>query len=166
MLTKKWSDICILHQFSRGHNLTPKGSSNYISRTAKLLHDMYKLKRVITSYFRRWQVRMFHGKWDVIRTFSGWKTWKNNTEFHQNFTEFYKKKGRGSVWNSNILDHQQWKGKNANKLWQKLSNMSWNIELGSKTSFVWEKKNHKTISEISFTLVQCSLKCRVAFFRK
>ena len=42
--------------------------------------------------------------------------------------------------------------------------MSWNTELDWKTSFVWEKKNHKTISETSSTLVQCSLKSRSHFF--
>ena len=55
------------------------------------------------------------------------------------------------------------KGKNVNKLWQKLSHMSINSGLDLKTSFVREKKKCMTTSEISI-LVQCSLKCGVAFF--
>ena len=37
----------MLPTFSRGHNQKLKVASNYIHRTAELLHDMYKLQRII-----------------------------------------------------------------------------------------------------------------------
>ena len=67
-------------------------------------------------------------------------------------TSFYKK-GVGAM-----VEYQNSKCKNVNKLWIKLSNMSTNTRL------VWEKKERIIISQISSVLVRCSLKCRFAFF--
>ena len=75
---------------------------------------------------------------------------------------FFIKRCRGNELQIRIIS----KGKNVNKLWQKLSNMSINIGLDLKARLVWEKKKHVTISEISSALVQCPLKCGVALFCK
>ena len=47
-----------------------------------------------------------------------------------------------SVEHRKYVEYQKWKGKNVNKLWQKLSNMSINTRL------VWEKKKRIITSQI------------------
>ena len=47
-LQKKWPDIYILPQFSRGHNQRPKIVPNK-RRTVEVLPNMYKLQRLLTS---------------------------------------------------------------------------------------------------------------------
>ena len=55
-------------------------------------------------------------------------------------------------------DYQKSNDKNADKLWQKISNMSINTRLVS------EKKKRIITSQVSSILGQCSLKCGVVFF--
>ena len=63
-----------------------------------------------------------------------------------------------------FVEYQKSKGKNANKVWQKLSYMSINIVLDLKARLVWEKKKRIITSEISSISMQWSLKCGVVFF--
>ena len=97
----------------------------------------------------------------MIRTFLGWKSSKNNIEPYQNFPAFYKRR-RCTGWNSKAVEHQWSKGRNINKLWERLSNMLINTGLDLKTRFVSEKRKHVK-REKSSTLVQNSLKCGVVF---
>ena len=76
------------------------------------------------------------------------------------------KRHRCNGWTSKFEECQSSKGKNINKLWQKLSNISINTGLDLKIRFVWKKKKHITISEISSTLVGYSSKCRVVQYVK
>ena len=55
-------------------------------------------------------------------------------------------------------EYQKSKGKDVNKLYQKLSNMSINTGLVLKTRLVWEKKKCVVASEISSILMQCSVR--------
>ena len=64
--------------------------------------------------------------------------------------------------------YQKSKGKDVNKLYQKLSNMSINTGLVLKTRLVWAKKKCIVASEISSILMQCSVRIfceRVIIFK-
>ena len=70
---------------------------------------------------------------NMIRTFCSCKTKKNNIEPHQNFTGSYKK-----MW-------RLWINSNINRI-SKRNNKVWNLW----TRFIWEKKKHTIISEMSW----------------
>ena len=55
-------------------------------------------------------------------------------------------------------EYQKSKGKDVNKLYQKLSNMSINTGLVLKTRLVWAKKKCIVAIEISSILMQCSVR--------
>ena len=91
-----------------------------------------------------------------------WKLRRNKNIFRLRTLIVFIKKTQGHWMNSvehrKYVEYQKSKGKNVNRPWQKLSNITINTRL------IWEKKKYVIVSQISSILVQCSLKYGVVFF--